>query len=289
MRDEAPKNAPRRPATVRPRADVHDQETAPPTDDELAAIERQQPEIATQAGARVFDDIELDVVSVRAPGRGPALNYAACVRWPAHSVADQLAALERSMRSEGEWPVVTIAEGVSQPADLAERLASAGWVRLAGERIMWTRHPPLVPHLDRGLRMEAVTPATAIECVQIETASFGLPPDQASQRAERLASLVEAGKLRAFLLRLVREPVASARLSGGSKVAALNAINVAGRHRRRGYGRMITAVAARAGLATGHQLVWLSVDEANTPAVELYRSLGFEPAFPWSRWAAPAR
>lgn len=289
MTDEAPATAPRRPATARPRSDVLDPHVAPPTDEELAAIERQQPEIAAQAGARVFDDSERGVVWVRAPGRGLALNYAACIRWPADSAADRLAAFEDHLRSEGEWPVITVAEGVNQPVDLAERLALAGWVRLAGERIMWTRHPPLVPHLDRGLRMEAVTPATAIECVQIETASFGLPPDQASQRAERLASLVEAGKLRAFLLRLVREPVASARLSGGSKVAALNAINVAGRHRRRGYGRMITAVAARAGLATGHQLVWLSVDEANTPAVELYRSLGFEPAFPWSRWAAPAR
>jgi ribosomal protein S18 acetylase RimI-like enzyme len=86
----------------------------------------------------------------------------------------------------------------------------------------------------------------------------------------------------------VREPVASARLAGGQGVAAVSAVSVAARHRRRGYGRMITAVATRAGLATGHSLVWLSVDEANTAAVELYTSLGFEPSFAWSRWAAPS-
>jgi ribosomal protein S18 acetylase RimI-like enzyme len=289
MTDELPAAALRRPATTRPRSDSREPQVLPPTDEELAAIERQQPEIAEQAGARVFDDTERGVVWVRASGRGPALNYAACMRWPADSAADRLAALEDHLRSEGEWPVITVAEGVNQPVDLAERLGLAGWVRLAGERIMWTRHPPLVPHLDRGLRMEAVTPAAALECVQIETASFGLPPDGVGERAERLARLVEAGRARAFLLRLVREPVASARLTGGPAVAALSAISVAARHRRRGYGRMIAAVAARAGLATGHTLVWLSVDEANTPAVELYRSLGFEPAFPWSRWAAPAR
>jgi ribosomal protein S18 acetylase RimI-like enzyme len=71
-------------------------------------------------------------------------------------------------------------------------------------------------------------------------------------------------------------------------VAGLHAVGVAGRQRRRGYGRMITAIATRAGLATGHKLVWLSVLETNTAAVDLYRSLGFEPAFRWTRWVAPA-
>ena len=288
MSDPAPGSAPRRPATARARRDAPDYDLVPPTEDERAAIERQQAEIATTAGAGLFDDPDSGVVWVRAPGRGPALNYAACIRWPAASFADRLAALEGRMRSEGEWPVITVAEGVGQPTDLAERLAAAGWARLAGERIMWTRHPPLVPHLDRGLRMEAVTPASALECVRLETVNFGLPPDQLGERAERLASLVAEGRLRGFLLRLVREPVASARLAGGQGVAAVSAVSVAARHRRRGYGRMITAVATRAGLATGHSLVWLSVDEANTAAVELYTSLGFEPSFAWSRWAAPS-
>ena len=51
---------------------------------------------------------------------------------------------------------------------------------------------------------------------------------------------------------------------------------------------MLVAVATRAGLATGHRLVWLSVDPANVGAVELYTSLGYVMAYPWSRWAAPA-
>jgi ribosomal protein S18 acetylase RimI-like enzyme len=51
---------------------------------------------------------------------------------------------------------------------------------------------------------------------------------------------------------------------------------------------MLTAIATRGGLATGHRLVWLSVLEENTAAFELYRSLGFEPTFRWTRWLAPA-
>jgi len=294
MSDPAPGSAPRRPATARARRDAPDHDVVPPTEDEREAIERQQAEIATTAGAGLFDDPDSGVVWVRAPGRGPALNYAACIRWPEGSFADRLAALEGRMRSEGEWPVMTVAEGVNQPTDLADRLAAAGWVRLAGERIMWNRHPPTVPHLDPGLRVEAVTQRSAHDCVELETAAFGLPAERLDERAERLVGALAAGELRAFLVRLAGEPVASARLVPGTGVAApgvaaLSAINVTAGQRRRGYGRLVTAVATRAGLATGHKLVWLSVDEANTAAVGVYRGLGFAPAFSWSRWAAPSR
>jgi ribosomal protein S18 acetylase RimI-like enzyme len=151
---------------------------------------------------------------------------------------------------------------------------------------MWGRHPAVVPHLDPRLRVEAVTPATAAEAVQLETSVFGLDPDAMEEGTRLLAEAVAAGSTRAFILRLVREPVASARLVPGPGIAGLHAIGVAARHRRRGYGRMVTAVATRAGLATGHKLIWLSVDDANAAAVELYSSLGFAKSFAWTRWTA---
>jgi len=196
------------------------------------------------------------------------------------------------MRAAGVWPQVVVCDGLTEPADLPERLRGAGWIPIGTERIMWTRHPAVVPHLDPGLRVEAVTPVTALECARLETANFGLDPDAIGENAELLGRAVADGKARAFLVRLAREPIASARLvpgQPGSGVASLHAIGVAERHRRRGYGRLITAIATRAGLATGHGLVWLSVDEANVGAIELYRGLGFDFAFDWTRWAAPAR
>ncbi len=284
-------DAPRRPANARPRSDAPEHEhseASAPTRDELVAIERAHAELAVQADGSVTDDPALGVVWVRFPDRRPALNYAAVLRWTQATFDERLAEVVRRSREVGDWPVVQIAEGVAQPADVAERLFAAGWLRVAGERIMTTRHPATVPHLDRSLRVEAVTPATALDCVQLEIANFDLPRDQTGERAERLARLVTDGNVRAFLLRLVGEPVASVRLTSGPRVASLSAVGAAVRHRRRGYGRMITAVATRAGLATGHKLVWLSVDESNSGAVELYRSLGFEPSIAWSRWAAPA-
>jgi len=281
---------PRRPATARPRSDVVEhQDGAVPTRQELETIERMHVELTQQAGAEVADDASLGVAMVSLHGSGPGLNYAAVIRWPEGEAEKRIEALDRALREAGEWPVVSVADGLTEPADLVDRLQALGWARLSGERMMITRHPAVVPHLDPGLRVEAVTPASALDASRLEVANFGLSAEGIGERAERLARAVQEGTIRAFLLRLVHEPVAGVRLTSGPGVASLSAVGVAARHRRRGYGQMITAVATRAGLATGHKLVWLSVDEENVGALELYRGLGFEPSFGWSRWAAPER
>jgi ribosomal protein S18 acetylase RimI-like enzyme len=194
------------------------------------------------------------------------------------------------MRAAGVWPQIAVSDGLSEPRDLTDRLRGAGWVPLGSERLMWTRHASVVPHLDPGLRLEAVTPATALDCTRLEAAAFGLDPDAIAESAEFLGRAVANGETRAFIVRLAREPIASARLvpgEPGSGIASLHAVGVAARHRRRGYGRLITAIATRAGLATGHKLVWLSVDADNAGAIEMYRGLAFDFTFTWSRWGAP--
>lgn len=286
MSDSASSPAPRRPATARPREAEHE-EVVPPTRAELEAIERQQLEWAALLGAEVLDDPYLGAAIVRHRDAGPGLNLAKRIRWPADAVAQKLVDLEQLMHEAERWPSIVVSHGLTEPVDLEDRLRAAGWSRLDAEQVMFSRHAPVVPHLDPGLRVEAVTPASALEYVQLETAVFGLPQVSIGRQAEQLARAVKAGTIRAFLLRLVREPVAIARVAAGPGVAGLHGIGVAERHRRRGYGRMITAVATRAGLVTGRGLVWLSVGESNFGAAALYRSLGFAPAFTASRWAAP--
>lgn len=283
-------SGPVRPVSARRRQDapVEHDESAPPTPQELDAIERHRVDWVALLGASVTRDDGLRATLVTHDRPGSALNYAAAVRWSADDVEARLAEVAARLRARGAWPSVFVADGVSEPADLPERLRAAGWVAVGGERTMWGRHPAVVPHLDPGLRVEAVTPATAAEAVRLETSVFGLNPDAFAESTRLLAEAVAAGSTRAFILRLVREPVASARLVPGPGIAGLHAIGVGARHRRRGYGRMVTAVATRAGLATGHKLIWLSVDDANTAAVELYTSLGFAKSFSWTRWTAPA-
>ena len=292
MSDRAESKPPVRPDTARPRVDAPESDAGQPPDQvELEAIEWERTRWVTMLGASVERDDALGVAWASHPGHGAGLNFASHVRWPAAQVDERLAQVEARMRAAGAWPQVVVAEGLSEPRDLAERLRSAGWVPLGSERLMYTRHASVVPHLDPGLRIEAVTPATALECATLEAAAFGLDPDGIDVSAGLLALAVESAATRAFVVRLAREPIACARLvpgEPGSGVASLHAVGVSERHRRRGYGRLITAIATRAGLATGHKLVWLSVDAGNAGAIALYRGLAFDFTFSWTRWAAPA-
>ncbi|MFJ3965779.1 GNAT family N-acetyltransferase [Streptomyces sp. NPDC090036] len=54
-------------------------------------------------------------------------------------------------------------------------------------------------------------------------------------------------------------------------------IEVAAEHRGRGHGRHLMLLAERAALAEGHRLLALQVFTGNTPALRLYRSLGYRP------------
>jgi ribosomal protein S18 acetylase RimI-like enzyme len=284
---------PSRPTTTRARVDAPESDAgAPPSPAELEAMEWERTRWVALLGARVERDDALGVAWAAHPLRGAGLNFASCVRWPATEVDARLGAVETRMRAAGVWPQIVVSDGLTQPADLDALLRAAGWVPLGSERLMFTRHASVVPHLDPGLRIEAVTPATALECATLETGAFGLAPDALDVSAGLLALAVESGATRAFIVRLVREPIASARLvpgEAGSGIASLHAVGVAERHRRRGYGRLITAIATRAGLATGHKLVWLSVDADNAGAIAMYRGLAFDFTFNWTRWAAPKR
>lgn len=292
MSDRGNAKPPVRPDSARPRVDAPETDAGTaPSPDELQAIEWERTRWVTLLGASVEPDDALGVAWATHPARGAGLNFASRVRWPAADVESRLAAVDARMRAAGVWPQVVVADGLSEPHDLDARLRAAGWVPLGSERLMFTRHASVVPHLDPGLRIEAVTPSTALECATLETAAFGLDPDAIDVSAGLLALAVESGATRAFIVRLAREPIACARLvpgAVGSSVASLHAVGVAERHRRRGYGRLITAIATRAGLATGHKLVWLSVDADNAGAIEMYRGLAFDFTFTWTRWAAPA-
>lgn len=273
-----------RPASARPRGGAD--EPAPPTQRELEIVERQLALLPALNGASAADVAELRGLLVSLPGRGPGYNFAACLRWPAGDSGRLLGRLREHMARLGEWPVAMIAEGLSEPPTLTAELAEAGWVELERERVHVTRRQPGVPHLDATLRLEAVTPRAAAECQALEQQAFGLSDQFAAARTEQLAEALARGALRAYLVRLDGQAVASARLSAADGVAAITGVGVAPALRGKGFGSLVTAVATRAGLAMGSRLVWLSVDERNEPALRLYRRLGFEPAFRWSRWGA---
>ncbi len=279
-----------RPASARPRSDgpdAHDP-ALPPSAAELIAIEDHRVAWSALLGATVENVPELGGRLVTHAAPGSTLNFLASPRWSEGPIDAKLTAVVELMSDRGSWPSIVVCHGLTAPLDIEEQLRAAGWLAVFGDRTMWVRHPAVVPHLDPGLRVEAVTPASALDAVRLETEVFGLVPSLVGESAELLGHSVADGTTRGFLLKLGDEVVATARLVPGPMVAGVHAVAVAAHQRRRGYGRMLTTIATRAGLATGHKLVWLSVIESNTTAVDLYRSLGFEPAFTWTRWLAPA-
>jgi ribosomal protein S18 acetylase RimI-like enzyme len=263
-------------------------EPDPPSAAELKAIERQMLELTELSGATVESDPFLRGLLVRRARRGPAFNYLGAIRWPTAGWPALLAVTEQQFHDLGEWPSVLVVDGLTTPPHLAADLEWQGWLPLERETVLWTRRAAVVPHLDPWLRIEAVTARTAPIHEELERSIFELAETNAEDRVELLMRAIDAGRLRAYIVRLHDEPVAVARLTARDGIAALYGIGVAEQARRQGLGRLITTVATRAALATGNRLVWLSVDEVNDAARQLYASLDLRPAFDWVRLLGPA-
>lgn len=278
----------RRPPDARPRRDGARDEPVPPDEAEALAIERQLTSLTELAGATAEAGPGSPVRLLRWPGRGLGFNHAVEPRWTADDWRAGAAALAERFRALGELPAIALLEATARPEGLAGSLARAGWVPVAREAVLWTRRAAVVPHLDPGLRIESMTAARAGDYEAVERSIFGLGPREAPDRLASLEAGLTAGRLRAYLVRLHGTPIATARLVPGPGVAALQGVGVVPERRRQGYGSLITTIATRAGLATGHRLVWLAVDPDDAAAQALYRGLDYRPFSDWVRLVLPA-
>lgn len=280
-----------RPVTARSRAEAAAEavKVGAPTPAEVESIARHLSTLAVYSGATAVDDPHLAALLIRAPGGGTALNYAAMPQWTAANWREMVAQLSEAMRAAGEWPSLMVAERVDRPIDLERELPSSGWTQVCHETVMWVGAASVVPHLDPSLRIEAVQPNAVEAHQELEAQVFGLGRRNLAARGTDLADALRSGHVRAYVVRVAGEPVAVARLSVGEKDAGLYGLGVAENWRRRGMGTLLTTVATRAGLALGRRIVWLSVEDANEGAREMYELLGFRPLFGWSRWVTRDR
>ena len=284
MSELRPDSPLRRPETARPREEAASEDIAPPAADELAAIHRHLVNLPGQEGASIEVDEALGVTFVRGPGSGPDLTFAALPQWDDASWPDKLAAVRARMLEQGAWPSLLLTDRLEHPPGLPAELEQQAWMPVVSETVMWVGRAAVVPHLDPGMRIEAVQPRTLETHEQLERQIFGIGAEQADRRRAAIGSALDQGRLRAWVVWVGDEPVAVARLSQGEGAAGLQGIGVVETYRGQGYGTLITTIATRAGMATGNRVIWLSVSEANDSAVAVYGSLGFERAFSWTRW-----
>jgi ribosomal protein S18 acetylase RimI-like enzyme len=256
---------------------------------ELDAIERNSYE-AIQPGVVQISDTG-DAWIVRAPGPPGAIGYsrAAVLRFESIPAArDRVDELRRDFHAEGRTAAFAVAHGVSRPDELTALLAERGLAEIEREVVLWIAELPPIPHLDPGLRIEQVTADTAPAYVDVEAAAFGIPPGMAVGRLPALRNSLSVPGRRAYLVSVGRRYVATTRLAVVGGLASLTSVGVLPEERGRGYGRLVTAVATRAGLAAGARLAWLAVAPDNEVAVRLYESLGYRRAFERSLWIEPA-
>jgi ribosomal protein S18 acetylase RimI-like enzyme len=240
------------------------------------------------AGAALDEDAILRATLVTWPGRGPAFNHVTRLRWSDLDWRRHADLAAGRLEAMGELPVLDVAEGLAQPADLAARLVADGWLEVGGEEMLWTRRAAAVPHLDLDLRLEAVTARRVDEYETVERAIFGVNEAERDDRRSALRRTLGAGLVRAYLVRVGGEAVGTGRLLVEDGVAVIHGLGVAESRRRAGIGRYLTTIVTRAGLAMGASLVWLAVDPQNTAAMALYGGLDYRPAFRRRRLLGPA-
>lgn len=275
-----------RPPGTRARTNATHEVPPGPGPAELSAMELGLARLVELAGATRSDDPALAATLVTRPGRGPAFNHATHLRWTAKDWRARAAAAAARLRDVGEVPVLVVAEGLTEPPDLVERLRGDGWLEIGGELAMWTRRAAAVPHLEGALRLEAVTAARSDEYEAVERAIFGVSSAEADDRRRTIRAGLEAGSTRFYLVRSEGRPVATARLFVDDALAVIHGLGVVEGRRREGLGRYLTTIVTRAGLAMGASLVWLSVDPSNAAAMALYEGLDYRPAFRWRRFLA---
>lgn len=256
--------------------------------EELEAIERNTYE-SIQPGVVQIRETG-DAWIVRAPGPPGTIGYsrAAVLRFGSVDAARaRVEALSAEFHDEGRTAAFALALGVSRPSELPGVLHDRGLIEIEREAVLWTKAVPAIPHLDPALRVEQVTDASAASYVEVEAEAFGIPAGMAGARLPSLRSTLTLPGRRAYLVGLSGRHVATARLTVVGGLASLTSIGVLPEYRGRGFGRLITAVATRAGLVGGARLAWLAVAPDNEPAFRLYESLGYRPAFDRSLWIEP--
>jgi ribosomal protein S18 acetylase RimI-like enzyme len=292
MSELRPESPTQRPDSARPRGtggDVHGApepapEVDPPTPGEIDQIARHLVSLPVGGGGTATEDEELGATFIRGSGYGPDAYYATAPRWQSDTWRGSLTRVSDHLRDAGAWPSLLLCDALDRPAELAEHLHEEGWTRITAETVMWVGHASIVPHLDPLLRIEALQSKSVAEHEHIEREIFGIAPSEAERRRNAVGAALEAGTARGWIVWLDQEPVAVARMSQGDGVAALQGIGVVEARREQGFGTLITTIATRAAMAVGNRIVWLSVNEEDPAALKIYRRLGFEPLFSWSRW-----
>jgi ribosomal protein S18 acetylase RimI-like enzyme len=252
----------------------------------LRFVEAHQVRAVTIPG-RGWRDMGDAVMLFSASEKEPFFNRLVAVRWPAdpdafdarlRETCDLFNALERK-------PYVWAVPGLSQPADLVDRLAANGFVDQGGgfDMVLVREPDPASARpLPRGAAMEHWTHSTDEEiAARAETLawvigdSFEVPSGRHSNLVREVGLTLGRPDFHAYLITIDGEPAATGQRYTFDGASYLSSIGTRPRWRGRGLGGYITRVLAAESRAEGVDLIYLGVYADNTSAIRLYEGLGF--------------
>jgi GNAT superfamily N-acetyltransferase len=209
---------------------------------------------------------------------GWSMRTSAC--WPlgepGQEIEAAITAVEAFYAARSLPPRFKLADGATQPVDLAERLARRGYGPCKETLVMTG---PACGAADSGVVLTAA-PDPAFEAVFIASAGGNV-----ADARERLSTLAR-----------IPAPARFARLDRDGRPAAIGAVAVSGdwagvfgmrtdpEHRRQGLARRVLEAMLQAARSLGATQAYLQVEADNSAAIALYRGLGFETAYLYRYW-----
>lgn len=179
-------------------------------------------------------------------------------------------------RAEGHRPVFRLPESVAFASQRAE-LAAAGWLRVQPTLVQVAPLAGLLAADTQGCALDERPDAAWMAMFLGE----GLDPVDGASRA---AALARAQDSRYASLRAAGETRACGMACFAGGWLSVHGMRTAAAHRGRGLATRVLAAMATEARRRGIERVFLQVDGANTPALSLYRRLGFAEAWTYAYW-----
>jgi len=169
-----------------------------------------------------------------------------------------------------------LTDGLTAPADLAERLASRGYAASQQTLVMLG---PTGGEGDAAVRLSTAPDAT-FEAVF--TATAGDPKD-GRERLEALGRIPAPARFARLDVDDAPAAIGCGAVSG--EFVGVFGMRTAPDHRRKGLARRVLRALLAEARGLGAERAWLQVEAGNAPAIALYADEGFAPAYRYQYWA----